>query len=206
MARPGAAGRAARRHGDDAGHRQCRRQPRRAHRAPQGRQRRRLDVLHQLREHQGGATSGDAAGVPGVLLGRARAPGAHRRHGVARGRGGERRLFRIAAARQPARRVGVAAEPGDPEPRGAGIGAGRGVGASSRAATCLDRRSGAATSWRRPSSSSGRGDRTVCTIGCAIDALPTPRAGPSNASPLEGAWPHWHEGCASFVPVGPGPA
>ena len=73
--------RVARAERDDARHRRRRRPAGGAHRAAQGRRRARLRVLHQLREPQGPRARRASARRAAVPLGRARAPGAHRRHG-----------------------------------------------------------------------------------------------------------------------------
>ena len=96
--------------------------------------------------------------------------------------GGQRRLFRVAAARQPARGVGLTAEPGDFRTRRAGLGRRRELPHDSPAASCRGPRTGAATSWRRRSSSSGRAGPIVCTIGCGIAGRLATPPGRSSAS------------------------
>src|SRR6266542_1155950 len=102
---------------DDSGDRRRRRTPGRAHHAAQGIRRARLRFLHELREPQGSRARTPSALRAAVSLDRARAPGAHRGHGGARGRYRIGRIFRRAAARVAAWRMGVAAKRADREPR-----------------------------------------------------------------------------------------
>ena len=97
---------------DDRGHRRCRRAARRAHGAAEGLRRARLRVLHELPEPQGTRTRRQRAGLPALLLAGARTPGPHRRRRGARERAGVGRVLPQPTAREPHRRVGVAAERG----------------------------------------------------------------------------------------------
>ena len=85
-----------------------------------------------------------------------------------RGRG--RRLFRQPAARQPHRRHGLAAEPGDRRPRRAG-GAGRGAGGALPRATCRGRAHWGGYRVQPDAVRVLAGPaRAACTTGCATPA------------------------------------
>ena len=143
---------------DDAGHVDGRRHAVGPHRAAQGLRRARLRLLHRLPEPEGRRARGQPQGGAGVLLGRAGPAGAdhgRRGAGVARGVGA---LLQEPAARQPARRLGVAPEPGDPGPGGAGGGPAGGRDAVRR------RRRPAAAALGRVSGGAGR-DRVLAGAG-----------------------------------------
>ena len=117
-------------------------------------------------------------------LAAAPAPGPPRGAGRGADGGGVRRVLRVARARQPARRLGVATRAGDRRPRGARGARGRDrralPGRRSRA-----RRTGAATCCARTRSSSGRAGRTGCTTASCTVARMT--AGAPSASRPERA-------------------
>ena len=96
---------------------------------PAGRGGARLRLLHQLRERQGRGAAGRAEGGALLPLEVAAPAGAGARARLGGERRGGRRLLRHAPARQPARRLGLAAVAAAGEPVRAGEGGGRGDGA-----------------------------------------------------------------------------
>lgn len=105
---------------DDSGHGRKGRTAFRADRFAEGRRWARLRFLFELRKPQGPGTGNQPARDPRVSVAHFGTPG-HRRGagGQSRARG-ERGLFSLATARQPARRLGVAAKLDHRRPEGAG--------------------------------------------------------------------------------------
>ena len=130
----------------------------------------RLRLLHQLRQPQGPRARREPGRRAHLPVEGARAPGAHRGRGREGERGGVRRVLRHPPARLAHRRLGLAAERGDREPRLAG-GALDADGRAPRRASRRARRTGAATGCAPTTSSSGRAARAACTT-----ASPTRRA------------------------------
>ena len=124
---------------------------------------RRLRVLYQLQEPQGARSREERPREPALLLGRSRAPGAYRGQGSEGHAARVGRVLRHALARQPARRVGLAAERDDRRPRGARP-ALRRRGRPLPRAWCRARSTGEVTGSHPRRSSSGRDARTGCTI------------------------------------------
>ena len=156
----------------------------RAHPAAQGRGRARLRVLHQLREPKGTRAARASAGGDVLPLAAARAPGARRRAWRRTVSDEEAdAYFATRRARQPDRRVGVAAEPADGARRARSTSACArsrrasrgGAGAASAALVGLPSRAGNA-------SSSGTACRAGCTSGTSTRATAT--AGAPSALPV----------------------
>ena len=138
-------------------------------------------LLHQHRERQGARTERPAAGGGAFPLEIAAPPGPVPRAYLRSHRGRERRLFRLAAEREPDRRLGERSNHGR-SPRAA-ISKRRWklTSGSSEAATCRGRTIGAAIGSIRSRSSSGATAPPDCTSGSGLPARGPNRPGTSGS-------------------------
>ena len=147
-----------------------RRPARRPLRARPRRRRAGLRVPHQLRQPEEPPGRRQPARRRRVRLARPAPPGPRARADGTGQRRRERRLLRVATARQPDRRVGVAAERGARRPRRPRSPHRRDRAPSSPAATSTGPSSGAAGASASTRSSSGRAARAASTTACATAA------------------------------------
>ena len=184
LVRRGPGGTGARAQRDDPRHGRRGRRAVRPHRPAQGVRRARLRLLHRLPEPQGRWSSASNPRAALVfywaeLERQVGSTGTVSRTALEE----SERVLPEPAAGQPARGLGLASEPGDRGPRGAGGGPARRRGAGIPTATSRCRPTGAASGWSRRRSSSGRAGRAGCTTGSDTVGRPEGRGASSGSRP-----------------------